>query len=158
MQRFGTPSLHGMDAVASPTRAPNPVGQHLSLPLNAGAQQLPSHTEMTAVPQPRKNLSCQEPGMEGNYFAQCNDLAPFPCMGWISLRHHSSQSRAGQLPLCCGFATTGAESGRPAPIVASQGRGTTVAKSQTWKAQYNKPSCGVPLVALELMAVHGSEN
>ena len=55
-----------------------------------------------------------------------NDLAPLHCMGWISLRHPDSQSRAGRLPLCCGFAITGAESGRPAPIVASQCRGTTV--------------------------------
>ena len=52
-----------------------------------------------------------------------NDLAPRLCTGLVSSRHTDAMLSAGEEPLCCGLSTTGAENGRPANIVASQGWG-----------------------------------
>lgn len=49
-----------------------------------------------------------------------NDLAPLRRMWLLSLRHTGAFVGARQEPSCCGFATAGAEIGRPAYIVASR--------------------------------------
>ena len=49
-----------------------------------------------------------------------NDLAPLRRMWLLSLRHTGAFVGARQEPSCCGFATAGAEIGRPAHIVASR--------------------------------------
>ena len=49
-----------------------------------------------------------------------NDLAPLRRMWQLSLRHAGAFVGARQEPSCCGFATAGAEIGRPAYIVASR--------------------------------------